>query len=168
MKSPLCSSQIFTTGRHATNTDRIHSTREEAGGTSFKLAFQFAAQVSRMLQSRIKRGQSSRVEPKPESSRHTPPDIFDAKLPTAERGSVTFAYIRIYVRIPPQPAAAFVVSYPRFTLQQSSIATFRPLNRISRISSRAEIKSMTDREFISRDKSLAESYIYPNITDNSW
>lgn len=49
---------------------------------SFKLAFQFAAQVYRMLQPRVKRGQSSR--PELESNRHSPPDIFNAKPPTAE------------------------------------------------------------------------------------
>lgn len=115
--------------------------REEARGASFKLAFQFAVQVSHMLQQRIKRGQSSRVEPKPESSRHPPPDIFDAKPSTVERGSVTFTYdtyIHTYIYL--QPAAAFVVSYPRFTVRQSSIATFRP-NHIWRISSRTQIKS---------------------------
>lgn len=51
-------------------------------------------------------------------------------------------YVYTYI---PSPQRRLIVSYPCFTLRRFSIATFRP-NRISRISPRPGIKSVTDRE----------------------
>lgn len=123
-ESPLRSSRwrIFTT-----NTGGICLTKEEARGASFKLAFQFVAQVYAASQTRTI--EPSRTEAGIESSS---PDIFDVKLAIVERSSVIFAYIRIYIY---PRLRRLIVLYPRFMLRWSSIATFRP-SRISRISSR--------------------------------
>lgn len=89
-------------------TIRVADPSVHAYTPSFKLAFQFAAQVSRVLQPRVKREQSSWAEAGVESSSAT--WHFRCKATDSEAGNVTFTYIYIY------PASSAFVVYLRETV----------------------------------------------------
>jgi len=119
------------------NTDRIHSTREEVKSASFKLTFQFAAQMSR----ESNEDNWAELSRSPESSSAT--WYFRCKAADSGAGKRDI-YIHTYICIHVSPAQSLSCRASRSYNPWSLL--FESSDRIWRISLRAKIKSMMDRD----------------------